>query len=232
MAHQGSLGNQAVDDDVRDVRGTTLRGSDGQTLGTVTDAIIDHDTMEIDYIVVDSGGWLEAGTFLLPANIVSADPDHEDGLATGASRQQIENSPQYAQKSLRSEDDWKKYEQEFKQYWEEKPVMHRKDSYRIITPPEEPTSEEASTTRESSESGSQPINAAQLFPERIGKVFSDPAPGSGKVTLRPKSVARAEDAASGVTLLKPQWWEAFENYLQVNKDEIHAKCSKCESKAA
>lgn len=232
MAHQGSLGNQAVDDDVRDIRGTTVRGSDGQTLGTVTDAIIDHDTMEIDYIVVDSGGWLEAGTFLLPADVVSADSRHEDGLATGVSRQQIQDSPQYDRKSVQSEDDWKKYEQEFKKYWEEEPVMHMKGSDRIITPPEEPAAGEAGSTRESSESRTQPINAAQLFPDRISKVFSDPAPGSGKVTLRPKPVVRAEEAASGVTLLKPRWWEAFENYLQENKSEIQSKCSHCSSKAA
>jgi hypothetical protein len=64
------------------------------------------------------------------------------------------------------------------------------------------------------------------------RVFSDPAPGSGKVTLRPKSVVRAEEAAAGVALLKPSWWDAFENYLRLNKDDIQAKCPQCESKAA
>jgi hypothetical protein len=76
------------------------------------------------------------------------------------------------------------------------------------------------------------VSAADLFPRRISEVFSDPAPGSGKVTLRPKSVARAETAASGVALLKPRWWESFENYLRLNKDDITADCAQCKSKAA
>jgi hypothetical protein len=76
------------------------------------------------------------------------------------------------------------------------------------------------------------LDVARLFPERMTGVFTDPAPGSGKVTLRPKAALRAEEAAAGVALLKPSWWESFENYLQVNKDDIQAKCPQCTSKAA
>jgi hypothetical protein len=195
--------------------------------------ILDHDTMEIRYLVVDSAGWLEAGTFLLPADHVSADENHDDGLATGVTREQIKNSPQFDKKSLRSPDEWKKYEHEFKKYWDEEPVMHMKGSDRIFTPPEEPTSAEASSISQGSHgSGNRQLNAAELFSERMTDVFTDPTPGAGKVTLRPKSVARAEEAPSGVTLLKPRWWEAFENYLRINKNDIQAKCSQCTSKAA
>jgi uncharacterized protein YrrD len=71
MAHLDSLGREHVSDhvshDARDVRGAVVRGPDGTTLGEVVDVIFDHDTMEISYLVVDSGGWLEAGSFLLPA---------------------------------------------------------------------------------------------------------------------------------------------------------------------
>src|SRR5207249_1508634 len=120
-----------------------------------------------------------------------------------------------------------------KKYWEEDPILHMKGSDRIITPPEGPTSEEAtSTPRASGGSGGREINAAELFPDRISDVFSDPAPKAGKVTLRPRSAARAEEAASGVTLLKPHWWEAFENYLRENKSEVQSNCSQCGSKAA
>jgi sporulation protein YlmC with PRC-barrel domain len=233
MAHYGSLETQPVSDEVRDIRGTTVSGSDAKKLGTVSDVIFNHDTMEISYLVVDSGGWLEGGTFLLPADRISVDENHEDGLATGTTRKQIEEAPQYDEKSLRFDREWKKYEQEFKKYWDEEPVMHLKGSDRIITPPEEPTpSEVSSAAQDRHASGGRPINAAELFPERMTNVFSDPAPGGGKVTLRPRSVARAEDAASGVTLLKPRWWEAFENYLRLNKDDIQARCSQCSSKAA
>jgi sporulation protein YlmC with PRC-barrel domain len=230
MTHCGNLGNQTVSEDIRDFRGTTVRGADGKKLGEVEDVIFDHDTMAIRYLVVDSVGWLEAGTFLLPADLVYAGEDNEAELATGVTRQQIADSPQYDKKTLEAADEWKKYEQEFRRYWDEEPVMHRKDSYRIVTPPDEEIS--AATSSIDSESGDSELDVASLFPERMSPVFSDPDPSSRNVRLRPKSVARAEDAASGVALLKPRWWDAFENYLRTNKDEIQEKCSQCGSKAA
>lgn len=228
MTHCGSLGMQEVSDDVRDVRGTVVRGSDGEQFGKVDDVIFDHDTMEIRYLVVDGAGRLEAGTFLLPADRISIDQDHEDGLAAGVTGQQIENSPPYDRNSLRSDGEWRKYEQKFKQYWEEKPVMHIKGSDRIIVPPDAAPPAPASSSRQKrGGAGTREVNAAELFPHRISDVFSDPTPGAGKVTLRPASVARAEEAASGVAMLKPRWWDAFENYLRENKGDIQSKCSQC-----
>ena len=110
--------------------------------------------------------------------------------------------------------------------------MHIKGSDRIITMPDQPAAPQANSRFESREVEENEPDVSNLFPNRIAPVFSDTAPGSGKVTLRPKAVARAEDAASGVTLLKPRWWESFENYLKINKDEIQAKCPECPSKAA
>ena len=232
MTHFGRLASQHISDEVHDVRGATVRGPDGAKIGKLDDVIVDHDTMEIAYLVVDSDGWLETGHFLLPADRVFADENHEDGLATEVTLEQIKNSPQYDGKSGTSGDTWEKYEQEFKQYWEEGPVMHMKDSDRIVTPPEGPVLAGAESTGPGSHESSSPLDVARLFPERMTVVFTDPAPGSGKVTLRPKRALRAEEAAAGVALLKPDWWESFENYLQVNKDDIQAKCPQCTSKAA
>jgi sporulation protein YlmC with PRC-barrel domain len=228
MTHCGSLGNQEVSDDIRDVRGTVVRGSDGEELGKLDDVIFDHGTMEIRYLVVDSGDRSEAGTFLLPADRVAADENHEDGLATGVTRQQIENSPPCDRNSLRSDGEWEKYEQKFVEYWEDKPVMHLKGSDRIIVPPDAVPPVPASSSRQKrSSSATREVSAAELFPRRISEVFSDPAPSAGKVTLRPESVARAEEAASGAAMLKPRWWDAFENYLRDNKSDIQSKCSQC-----
>ena len=227
MAHYGNLGTQ-VSDEARDVRGTTVRGGNGEDLGKISDVIFDHDTMEIGYIVVDGGDWLAAGTFLLPADRVSADEEHEDGLATDVTKQQIENAPQSDRNTLDLGDGWKKYEEEFKKYWDEEPVMHIKGSDHIITPPDT-SAGAANSASQAGGSSDREINAAELFPERMTPVFTDPEPKAGKVTLRPRSVARAEEAASGVTLLKPRWWEAFENYLQIHRDEIQAKCPECSS---
>jgi sporulation protein YlmC with PRC-barrel domain len=230
MAHCGCLGNQSVPADVHDIRGTTIRGADGEKLGTVNDVIFDHDTMEMRYLVVDSEGWLEAGTFLLPAHSVYKDTDHNAGLATPAGKQHIQNAPNYDQESLKSSDEWGKYERDFKKYWEEDPVLHMKGSDRIITPPEEPGDQASSASQETRPSGDGEINAADLFPERMTKVFTDTEPGSSKITMRPQAVARDEDAASGVALLKPRWWDAFENYLNRKRDDIQSRCPQCASK--
>jgi sporulation protein YlmC with PRC-barrel domain len=231
MTHYGNLGTQVITDTIRDVRGTTVRGPDGQKLGRVDDVILDHDTMEIRYLIVDSDGWLETGSFLLPADLVSSDQNHEDGLATEVTRQQIAQAPVYENSTLDSEDDWKRYEQEFSKHYEEDPVLHMKDTDRIVTPPEEPAST-PSSDQATAASQNPPLNAAQLFPDRLTDTFPDPAPGAGKVTLRPRQVARVEEAASGATLLKPRWWESFENYLRLNKSDIRSNCSHCSTKAA
>ena len=224
MAHCDNLGTQQLVDNIRDIRGVTVRGADGQELGTVDDVLFDHDTMEIQYVVIDTGDGV-AGLLVLPADRVSEDRNHEDGLATPTTKDQLENSPRFDTESLRSNDKWRNYEQLFKKYWEEEPVIHMKNSDHIITPPEEPASVETAPSGDSRSDGDTAINPAELFPDRISDVFSDPAPSSGKVTLRPKSAARAETAASGVTLLKPHWWEAFENYLHLNKSDIQSKCA-------
>lgn len=226
MTHCGGLGAQEVSDDVRDIRGTIVRGADGEEFGKVDDVIFDHETMEIHYLLVNSASGLKAGTFLLPADRVSADENHEDGLAAGVTSQQIENAPPYDGNSLLSEKEWKKYEQVFKQYWEDIPVMHIKGTDRTLIPPDAVPPTSASSSSQG-KSDTRQVTAAELFPRRISNVFSEPAPGAGKITLRPESAARAEEAAAGVSLLKPRWWEAFENYLSVNKGDIQSACSQC-----
>ena len=88
MHHYASLESLPVSRDVRDVRGATVRGSDGKKPGKVEDVIVDHDTMEIRYLVVDSGGY--------------ADETDGDALASELTRQEIENSPRHDTISLRS----------------------------------------------------------------------------------------------------------------------------------
>jgi hypothetical protein len=224
MAHAGTLGSYRFSQGVDDIRGTTVYGADDEKIGKVDDVIFDHATMEIRYLVVDSGGWLEAGKFLIPIDQVYADAKHKDNFAVDITKQQIKSFPRYNEKSLRPGDQWKKYEDEFKKFWEESPVMHQRDSYRIITPPEEPSSAAAEASQSSNDSG---IPAAEIFPERLVDKFSDPRPGGHKITLRPQgTVRRVEEAAAGVTLLKPRW-DAFEEHLRSHREDIEAKCSQC-----
>ena len=87
MHHYPSLESLPVSRDVRDVRGTTVRGSDRKKPGKVEDVIVDHDAMEIRYLVVGSG---------------YADETDGDALASELTRPEIENSPRHDTISLRS----------------------------------------------------------------------------------------------------------------------------------
>ena len=225
MAHYGSLDGQRFGERVDDIRGTTVYGSDDQKIGKLDDVIFDHATMEIVYVVVDSDD-SQARKFLVPASRISADATHTDDFNAGITKEESKSVPSHDEKGKRSGDKWNKYLAQFKKSWEESPLMHRKDRPdRIVTPPDQPATAEArgESIAAPSDSG---VPAAKLFPERLANKFADPQPGLHKVTLRPRSVLRAEEAAQGVALLKPRW-DDFEEFLSLNRAEIVAKCDEC-----
>ena len=227
MAHYGTVGSHRFSEDVDDIRGTTVRGLEDEKIGTIDDVIFDHGTGEIRYVVIDSGGWLKSRRFLIMASRIFASPERPDEFQVGVTKQQIENLPPYDEKSLRSQEDLKKYEEEYKKAWHEGPVQHRHGSDRNITPPDDEL-EPAGASGETSSGGST-VTAADLYPDRITDKFSDPTPSGGKVTLRPAGTAsRAEDASKGVALLKPRL-DAFEALLRRNQVDIRAKCPQCET---
>jgi hypothetical protein len=163
-------------------------------------------------------------------NRIFDDNKHRDSFAIGITKQKSEDFPDFDKKSLDSKETWKKYLDEFKKFWEEDPVMHRRGSDRIVMPtPEElrasgNVSDSDGDAREAS--GDLGFSADELFPERISDVFSDTAPGAHKVTLRPRSVRRAEEAAAGVALLKPRW-DAFAEHLRHARAAIQSHCVQC-----
>jgi sporulation protein YlmC with PRC-barrel domain len=227
MAHYGNLGDQRFGKRVDDIRGANIYGADDQKIGTLDDVIFDHATMEIEYVVVDSVD-PEVGRFMLPASEISADSNHTGDFSADVTKEESRSIPSYEDKTPKSNSKWKKYLDEFKKWWEDSPVMHRKDrTDRNVTPPEEPAGVQAgSTSGTQGSSGRTGIPAAQLFPERMTDKFSDPRPGAHKVTLRPKPVARAEDAAQGAALLRPRW-DTFEEFLSLNRAEIVEQCQEC-----
>jgi hypothetical protein len=225
MAHYSSLGGQHFGDRVDDIRGTTVHGSDDQKIGKIDDVIFDHATMEIVYVVVDSDD-SEGRKFLVPASQISADSSHAEDFNAGMTKQQSESIPSHDEKPKRSADKWNKYLAEFKKWWEASPIMHRKDRPdRIVTPPDGPARAEMHGGT-SATPGDTGVPAAKLFPERLANKFADPQPGLHKVTLRPRSVLRAEEAAQGIALLKPRWND-FEEFLSLNRAEIIANCEEC-----
>jgi sporulation protein YlmC with PRC-barrel domain len=230
MAHCGSLGDHRFSPDVADIRGVNVYGSDDERIGNIEDVIFDHETMEIRFAVIEGGDRSQSHKFLFPVNRIFDDNKHGNGFAIGITKQKSEDFPDFDKRSLESKESWKKYLDEFQKFWEEDPVMHRRGSDRILTPtPEElrasgDVSDSDANTGEAS--GDREFSAGELFPERISDVFSDARPGAHKVTLRPRSVRRAEEAAAGVALLKPRW-DAFAEHLRRHRTEVQSHCPQC-----
>jgi uncharacterized protein YrrD len=68
MAHLGTLRDFRFEDQSNDIRGAALYGRDNEKLGKIKDVIFDHDTGTVNYVVVDTGGWLSSKLFLVPAD--------------------------------------------------------------------------------------------------------------------------------------------------------------------
>ncbi len=135
MAHLGTLHDFAFDRDADDIRGTAVYGSDGDKLGKVDDVIFDHHTGDIRYAVVDTGGWLSSKKFVVPADRIHGYAKDEDAFQVDMTKERIEQFPRYDEKSLKSEDDWKRYEDDYKRRWDEDPTQHREDRLDLnVTP--------------------------------------------------------------------------------------------------
>lgn len=184
MAHLGTLGHYKFQDNVDDVRGTNVYGRDDEKLGTVADVIFDHDTCEIQHIVVDSGGWLSSGRFTIPADNVEIRDSGE--LQSDLTRNQVQQRfPKYEENVHQDRQRWDDYDRRHRQaYSEAGGVLHREGSPNLITPdPDE-----------------MPAAGGDLHgdftPDRMAGRFPDAAPNANKIRMRPAGTAsRAEDAS-------------------------------------
>jgi hypothetical protein len=221
MPHYGTLQDHQFAGDVDDIRGATVYDFEDQKLGTLDDVVFDHSTGQIKYAVIDSGGWLTSRKFLILADRIFPYEKDRDGFVVGITKQQIESLPPYDESKLKTEEDWKKYEEVYEKGWHASPVQHRHGSDHNITPPEEVRPE----------GGPQPaadreLTTAELYPERISDKFTAVTPGGQKVTMEPRVSKRVEDAAYGTAPLSSRW-SAFEEHLRRNRVDIQAKCPQC-----
>ena len=203
MAHYGSLGDQRFTADVPDVRGADVYGSEDERIGNIEDVIFDHETMEIRFVVIEGGDRSQSHKFLVPVNRIFDDYKHRDGFAIGITKQKSQGFPDFDNA--------------------------QRGSDRILTPtPEElrASGNVSDSDADAGASGDLEFSAGELFPERISDLFSATAPGAHKVTLRPRSVRRAEEAAAGVARLKPRW-NAFAEHLRRNRSEVQSHCAQC-----
>jgi sporulation protein YlmC with PRC-barrel domain len=118
MPHYGTLRDYKFKEDIDDIRGSDLYGARGdEKLGEIDDVIFDHTETRIQYIVVDTGGWLKSQKFLVPATHLRGHSEDPDAFRVDLDKEQIERFPPYDEKVLESEKDWKAYENRYLESW-------------------------------------------------------------------------------------------------------------------
>ena len=222
MAHYGTLRDFEFPGEVDDVRGSTVYDLEGQKIGKIDDVVLDHSTAQVKYAVVDSGGWLSSHKFLVPADRIKPCGEDEDEFTVGVTKQQIESFPPYDEKKLESEEDWKRYEGEYKRGWHAGPVQHRHGTDHDITP----TPAEMPVSAEADREASEIESSEDLTPERLAGKFPGAEPGGGKIRLEPPEAARVENAAYGTAPLSGRW-ARFEENIRQNQKDILSQCPTC-----
>ena len=102
-------------DYVTDVKGTNVYGLEDEKLGAVNDALVDDDTGELRYLLVDSG-WLSGRRFLVPADQVYTRGDSDD-LYVNLRKADVESLPEFRDDALLSDAAFSMYESNYRRNW-------------------------------------------------------------------------------------------------------------------
>lgn len=162
MAIYGNLKDYRFDSDAEDIRGADVYGSNDEKLGEIEDVIFDSRSGELNYVVIDTGGWLSSQRFLVPAREIMIREEGDEDYRVNLTREQIERFPEYNEEALASEERWADYERRYHAAMDDGPVMHREDSTRMITP-------EPSAASDSRSFDSGRVDPAAATPRRIGQ---------------------------------------------------------------
>jgi len=219
MAHYGTLRDYQFiqsGEDLDDVRGSKLYGLNDDKLGKIEDVIFDHSTGDIRYVVVDTGGWLSSKKFVVPADRIRPSAQHEDDYSVDLNKQQIESLPPYDEKDMESDDRWKNYENRYRSQWEAKPIMHRAETDRNITPTtQQMTQGSGAPGRMGETSGNYGSSADKNAESEAGRLSNISSPASDDVTI--------SNSAAGIG----GRWDTFQSRLRQRRKEVVRACTTC-----
>ena len=163
MALYANMRDYRFSDNVDDIRGSELYGSNNDKLGKIDDVIFDNTTGDVRYLVVDTGGWLSSKKFLVPARQVMTAAEGEDrGYRVALTQHQIERFPEYKEEAIDRDEDWNDYERRYHDAYklsDSGDVLHREGTTNIITP---------APNEMPAASGRSGIEGRDLTPRRIG----------------------------------------------------------------
>lgn len=246
MPHLGTLREYRFQGDTDDIRGAKVHGPDNEILGDIDDVIFDHDTGSIRYAVIDTGGWLRSKKFIVPAERIQQFKIDSDEFYVDLTKDQIERFPKYDEKVNEDPEQWKDYEDRYRDsYTTAGGVLHRETGPNTITPnPDELPPVRGDVT-------------GDFTPDRLSSTFTDTAPEASKIRMRPaRTAARAEDAripgtaqdavragweqdkaaereesrevaGEGTRRVTNRRWQDFEDNLRRNRVDITASCRSC-----
>lgn len=241
MAHYGTLRDYRFDNDIEDIRGANLYGANDEKLGEIDDVIFDHSSGDIRYLVVDTGGWLTSNKFLIPADRISPYHKGENDFYASLDKERIKMFPEYDEKMLEDEKNWREYETRYERSFDESPVLHKEGSNRTITP--------EATEMPGTGAGSGAMLGGDRAPdytgtpqftrsEREGSTFSsgEPIVAPGGVRMGASSGQRhpgigSESMATG-EFTRGRRWQSFEQGLRRNRERIARDCRVCSSRRA
>ena len=223
-----------------DIRGATLYGVDNEKLGKIDDVIFDHATGAIHYAVVDTGGWLSHRKFLVPADRVHNYEPDPGAFQVDMVKRHVERLPAFDRSLLRSGEDWRDYERNYREWVTTGDVIHRREKLNLITPLSEEVPSEPSTAQGGGLAGQG--RRLDLTPRRFatGEVSAPttmPVPEGSTNTshaVLPRSTQAHRPMGSlpdteEIPETRPtERWSRFQQRLSDQCRETSASCPECE----
>lgn len=216
MAKYGMLRDYRFTESADDIRGSHLYGTDDEKLGKIDDVIFDHFTGQINYVVVDTGGWLSTKKFIVPANHLRSSSEHEGDFAVNLTKKQVEAFPPYEEANLESDELWADYEGRYRSKWEADPVMHRVGTDRNITP----TTEQMTGNRNSERAAALAATRTSALEGSLDEDIEAQEITAGDA-LQPGYAASTDTVVidSNAVGIGPRW-DTFQDRLRERRKEV------------
>lgn len=230
MAHYGTLSNTGISEAGEDVRGTHLYGVNDQKLGKIDDVIFDHETGDIRYAVIDTGGWLSTKRFLVPVTALRASTEHTNDFEANLTKAQVETFPPYNESDLDSETKWSGYERSYRSKWVADPVMHRAETDRNITPTTKQATGNIQSETAAARAHGEP-DTRRMPPASVSNTSAD-AEAASRPTDRviPAGTDTVVISANAVGI--GGRWDTFQSRLRERRKEAVASCRTCAGESA
>ncbi len=227
MPHVGTLHDYIFDRDIDDIRGTPIYGINDEKLGKIDDVIFNHDTGEIKYAVVDTGGWFTHRKFLVPADRIRPYANDQNAFQIDLDKQRVESTfPKFDENILKSDPEWEAYEAEYKRLWQQDPVLHRADRIDLdITPPEVPEE----VHEEPHEGTAVPLGSLGEEVHEYGMKVQAASPLNNEypVDANPPANPTQQSKAHAAVGHRHPRMERFEDVLRKKRVDVTASCASC-----